>query len=183
MMAAHARIVLFSWVWTPAVLLLESPPPGPSRSATRPSQGRSGVGSRRGRPDVVGWRVIGANNRELGRGAHPAESVTEACQAVHAAQLTFGQHVTRILRDDVTGWSWHTSLDGDPVTVSSRGYFRQREADYSLEQFRAFFPTAKVVEPPTLTSRPTRRGPLSIPPVLDQVGPWTVVGGAAEVAR
>lgn len=180
-MAAQARIVLFSWVLTPAATRPDSPLPGPSRWTTRPPQARYGPGSRRWGAGAIGWRVIGANNRELGRGALPAGSVDEACQAVRAAQLTFDRQMSRVLLDAGAFWSWHMSLDGHPVTVSSRGYHRQRECDYSLEQFRAQFPTAEVVRRPAHRSASTRRGLLTLPPLPSIVVLWTDLAGPAEV--
>lgn len=182
-MAAQARIALFSWIWTPAATRLDSPPPGPSTWTARPSQRRHAVASPRGSTRGVGWRVIGANNRELGRCARPTDSVDEACQAVRSAQLTFGRQATRVMLDADACWSWHISLDADPLAVSSRGYHRQRECDYSLEQFCALFPTAQVVMPPALRSRPTRRGPLTPPPAPGIPGLRAVVAGPAEVGR
>jgi hypothetical protein len=148
-MAAQARIVLFPWVWTPLAARLDSPTPGPSNQATRPPRRRNGVEPRRGDAGVVGWRVIGANNRELGRGARPSRGVDEALQAVQRAQLTIGGQVGRVAMIACGGWLWRLSLDEDTVAVSGRGYHRQRECEYSLEQFRAFFPTAGVAIHPS----------------------------------
>ena len=120
-MAAQARIVLFSLGFDPGSNTARLAAPRTVEMDHPASQARYGPGSRRWGAGAIGWRVIGANNRELGRGALPAGSVDEACQAVRAAQLTFGRRVARVMLDAGAFWSWHISLDGDPVAVSSRG--------------------------------------------------------------
>jgi hypothetical protein len=174
-MAAQGRIVLFSWVSAPAATRTESRPLGPPRTTGGPSPASRGITSPPRGGALIGWRAIGANNRELGRGAHPSRSVDEACQALQAARLTFGRQVARVTLDAEAGWSWHISLDAEPLAVSARRYHRQRECEYSLEQFRAQFPSAEVVTPSSKTSRLMRRGAQTVAPFpgrrpLDGVG-------------
>jgi hypothetical protein len=149
-MVAQARVVLFSWVWLPKVIQPDSLPPAPAPSQwhIRTPRDRKEVAPQRVVTGLVGWRLIGANNRELGRGANPARSAEEACQSVHEAQLSLDRQVAGVSPHLGASWSWHLSLDDVRVAASSRGYQRQRECDYSLDHFRSQFPKAQVVRPP-----------------------------------
>jgi hypothetical protein len=172
-MAGHARIVVYTWIRTPGAVVPEparrqAPRTGP------PLRGRDQTASRRVGPGLVGWRVIGANNRELGRAAGPAWKVDEAYQAVHEAQLAFDRTTTHLGADAVGTWSWHISLGSEVVAVSSRGYRRQRECVYSADQFREQFPSAKVFASQVLEPRPTRHGLLILPPITVPARPITV---------
>lgn len=194
-MAGQARIILFTWIWTPPAVQQEPSTPG-SPSWTQPlSQVGDQGASRRVGAGLVGWRLIGANNRELGRAANPNWSVDEARQAVREVQLAFDRSLTRLSWSTVEGWSWQISLDGDVVAVSDRGYRRQRECAYSVELFRERLPTAEVLMPHTRRPRSKSIDALShapisvvaIPvgeiPVGKIPGPGLGVGPACEVAR
>ena len=115
---------------------------------------------------LVGWRVLGANNRELGRSAAPFWRADEAYQAVYEAQAALARTVTRLWADDLGQWFWNITLDDDQVAVSSRGYRRQRECIYSIEQFREHFPTARVVLSHVLRPASMNSGSLALPAVL-----------------
>jgi hypothetical protein len=173
-MAAQARILLFSWVWTQEAVQQDVLPHGASRWSRRPPRGRTEVAVRPADKGLVGWRLVGANNRELGRSASPAGNVQEAYQAVHVAKATFGEQASGVLPHAGGSWSWHLSLDGDRVAVSSRSYLRQRECGYSLEHFRAVFPTAEVVAPPAHRFRAMR------PAIRDVVSLRPAVAGSTE---
>jgi hypothetical protein len=174
-MAGQARIVLFAWVRTPSVTQHDR-----TSTWTEPrSRARSQGPSRPLGSGLVGWRVIGANNRELGRGAQPSWRVDEAYQSVQAAQMALDRTVTRFSTDPIAGWSWHISLDGEEIAFSSRAYRRQRECVYSVEQFRERFPTAKLVASLALRSRSTSRGPMTLPSLV--AGGLVVTGPTCEV--
>ena len=112
---------------------------------------------------LVGWRALGANNRELGRAASPSKSIEEACATVRATQFAFVHTTTRIVRDAGVGWAWRIRLDGECVVASSRAYQRQRECGYSLEQFCELFPSAEVLAPPNQLLRTVGHDPITLP--------------------
>jgi len=177
-MAGQARIVLYSWVRAVGARHHEL---APDRLATLTSQSSAGRGraeSRKTGAGLVGWRVLGANNRELGRSAGPFWRADEAYQAVHEAQAVLERTVTRFWADDLGEWFWNISLDGEQLAVSSRGYRRQRECIYSIEQFREHFPIAKVVVLHVLSPAPMNRGSLVLPSVLVASPPGFAVAGS-----
>lgn len=121
----------------PRFLCSGRPSPGSSREGLR----ESAWGVREPVPTV--WRLLGANNRELGRA--PQFFVDErAC----------GQHVAVLRRrvadlepamwcDGDGRWVWRLDDRKRPIAVSGRAYLRQREALYNLEQFLAAVPIAR----------------------------------------
>ena len=140
-MSTSARIVLFPWV-------AAAPVTGTLPGATTPRQRITALrGASRSRGSLVGWRALGANNRELGRAAAGLTSTAAALDAVEVAQTGLAAGVRRIVHHAGVGWSWRITLDDEWLVSSSRRYQRQRECTYSLEQFCEWFPTAVVVLP------------------------------------
>lgn len=115
---------------------------------------------------MVGWRTLGANNRELGRAASAASGIEQSCESVRLLQGSFAQTTSRIVREAGVGWVWRILLDDELVVVSSRSYQRQRECGYSLEQFSAVFPTAEVLAPPAQLLRNLGRDVIELPRVI-----------------
>jgi hypothetical protein len=93
--------------------------------------------ARRDRAQVrVGWRLIAANNRPLGRSWVVFDSF-EAC--VDAATLLHDRlgDVTSTAMFDTkqANWYWTVLLDDDPVAVCVHAYRRRVECMKALEQF------------------------------------------------
>lgn len=170
-MSTEARVVLFAWVAMSQAQATSTPPPQ-MRPAARlarwspPPPGRSTRGS-----GLIGWRALGANNRELGRSMHPSADVTSALEAVEWVRGGIGRAVTKTLREAGLGCSWRIMIDGEAAAVSSRRYQRQRECAYSLEQFLEWFPSAVIMPPPPALLRTSDAGrrrtvPLARPVVV-----------------
>ena len=167
-MTGLARIVAFTWLRA----LGGAPAESPLELSTwkgPPRQGKDQAPSRRLGPGLVGWRVLGANNRELGRGSRPSWRADEAYQAAREAQAALDLAVTRYWVDAVGMWFWNVSLAGEPIAVSSRGYRRQRECVYNVEQFREQFPAAQRVASHALGPVSTSRRLIVLPPVIPPV--------------
>ena len=149
-MSTSARVVLFPWV-------AAAPVTGTLTEATTPRQRiTTPRGASRSRGNgLVGWRALGANNRELGRAAAGLTSTAAALHAVEVAQTGLAAGARRIVHHAGVGWSWRISLDDEWLVSSSRRYQRQRECTYSLEQFCEWFPTAAVVLPALRRQRRT----------------------------
>jgi hypothetical protein len=103
----------------------------------------------------VRWRLLGANNRELGRGPGPFPEL-ETCQAaVRELVARIAAATPCIVGDsDRTGaWSWRLDLNGRAVAVSWRTYLRHRECAYSLAHFIDAVPHAVVAPAPCAGGR------------------------------
>jgi hypothetical protein len=161
-MAGQARIVLYNWVRAVDARRHELATDSLTLELPR---GRGWAESRRNGAGLVGWRVLGANNRELGRSAVPFWLADEAYQAVHVVQTVLERTVSRFWADDIGEWFWSISLDGGQLAVSSRGYRRQRECLYSIEQFREHLPNARVVASQVLRPSSAEYGSLVLPSV------------------
>jgi len=94
-----------------------------------------------------GWRLLAANNRELGRSPVAYADVTECEQAAARMVTGFDGLTTNVSADSVRGlWRWRLDGDSGAVAVSSRLYLRQRECVYSLRQFVQAAPTAAIFD-------------------------------------
>jgi hypothetical protein len=88
--------------------------------------------------DRYGWRLIGANNRELGRSADGYVSYQGARLAVMRLQQGVGRVVQHSTTDPSTGrWGWRVDLDGASVAVSGRWYERDQDARLGAAKFVA----------------------------------------------
>ena len=90
---------------------------------------------------TVGWRLLGGNNRELGRSAqvHSSQTILEEIDRVQAA----ADRLSIVVSKSQTGkWYWAASGDGRRLALSARTYGRQRECRYNAEQFLRALPIA-----------------------------------------
>lgn len=152
--------------------------PGPSSEGSsrtaRPDRGAGPDGQdRRGRDDrgdrhdrhdrtgapvaAVGWRLVGANNRELGRSAGTYASLAECQAAVLLLREQIGQVRAQLSMADTGGtWTWRVELGGRNVAVSGRTYHRLRECQQNLGLFLAAVTVAEMTE--GTAHRPRLRG-------------------------
>jgi hypothetical protein len=99
-----------------------------------------------------GWRLLAANNRELGRSPRVHAAAADCLQAAAAMMADLDSLTTAVSADSARGlWRWR--LDGavGAVAVSSRLYLRQRECAYSLRQFLQAAPVAAGFDHPVPT--------------------------------
>ena len=114
------------------------------------------------------WRLLGRNNRELGRSPAVFSTVPECVAAVDRLKAVIGEAVRLLSVDDRDGrWCWRLVVDGAPVAVSSRSYHRQRECVYNLEQFIVAVADA---ETPVVTRELPSRGTRGVGPPDDEEG-------------
>jgi hypothetical protein len=82
------------------------------------------------------WRLLGGNNRELGRSAFAFASVTVCRESASAARDGAVRPIVSLSADVAKAmWRWRLDAESGPIAVSSRLYLRQRECQYSLTQF------------------------------------------------
>jgi|GEM_PF-3534930 len=111
-----------------------------------------------GHHNRYGWRLIGANNRELGRSALGFGSYHGARSAVVALQRSLGSFVQHLTTDPATGRrGWHVEVDGACVAVSGRWYERDHDARLGAAKFVALALRAAVVD--GVVAVHERRGP------------------------
>lgn len=93
----------------------------------------------------VGWRLLGANNRELGRSAVSYPDAEAALAAVEQMRGLAGSGAAHIVFDvEADAWAWHLLGDAVIVATSGRGFRHERECRYNLDQFRQLAPDAPV---------------------------------------
>jgi hypothetical protein len=131
------------------------------------------------------WRLLGRNNRELGRSSTVHPSADACVDSLGVLRTRISDLVPMLVVDVDTGlWGWRLALDGKPVVVAPRTYHRQREGHYSVGQFLLLAASARVGDP--RGSVPLRRrvplsasrGPVVIPLDAfprrsDPVRPWS----------
>lgn len=119
---------------------------------------------------AVGWRLVAANGREVGRSrrvfAAADDAVADFCRvAAHGRVGTLRPAVLNGGAED--GWRWMLSIDTTEVARSHRAYSRRRECLSPLELFLALLVSApedpEVVLLPELP-RPRPARPCSPPP-------------------
>lgn len=143
----HPRFI-FSTTWGPGFLPVEAGDFPPDLSQA---------------PTVVRWRLLSANNRQLGRSAAVFDDVAAARAAALALQDSLGavdQVVTRLATPP--RWVWSLVRAGTVVAVSGRSYETERAVVRTLSLFlssAAAAPVAVVnrLPRPRRTSHPSLR--------------------------
>jgi hypothetical protein len=90
---------------------------------------------------TAGWRLLGGNNRELGRSArvHLADAILDEIDRVQSA----ADRLSIVVSKTQSGkWYWAASEDGRRLAMAARTYGRQRECRYNAEQFLRALPIA-----------------------------------------
>jgi hypothetical protein len=112
------------------------------------------------RTAAVEWRLVSANNWEIGRCAASVGSLEDCVAAVLTLQATIDGLGEEILSDGRGGWRWRLVRDDAAVVVAvaSHSFQRRIECESTLAQFRKTAGDAAVVA----TLRILRRdGPMS----------------------
>jgi hypothetical protein len=110
----------------------------------------------------VGWRLLGSNNRELGRSAASYPDAEAALDAIRVVRELVATGQAHIVHDPGSGlWAWHLVDDEVLVANSGRGFRHERECRYNLEQFRAEAPTSPASDSAVPTEFPWQRSVLT----------------------
>jgi hypothetical protein len=109
--------------------------------------------------DWYGWRLMGANNRELGRSPFGYASYQLARRAIRQLKQATTRLVQHSATDPLTGrWGWRVDLDGAAVAVSGRWYERDHDGRAGASKFVTLARDAKLAEGVvTLHERPRLR--------------------------
>lgn len=83
----------------------------------------------------VRWRLLGGNNRPIGRSALDYPEVPDCLQALAELRQRLAELAGRVDRQPPNHWVWRIFLDGTDVAVSSHPYDRQIRSQHGLSQF------------------------------------------------
>jgi hypothetical protein len=84
------------------------------------------------------WRLLSANNRELGRSYTTFPNHADCAEAVALLRSRIDDADAAIVAGLRTGlWHWEVSVNALPIAISPRSFTRQRECEHNLEQFLA----------------------------------------------
>lgn len=107
------------------------------------------------------WRLVGANNRELGRSAQTFSNVGACRGAVaHLLQCLDDAQSHLAINNDTGLWTWRLNIGDQWIAVAGRSYQRRRECLYNVTRFLAAAPTAELAGDLLGRSRPREAGPL-----------------------
>ncbi|NHC47223.1 hypothetical protein [Motilibacter aurantiacus] len=84
----------------------------------------------------IEWRLVSANNRELGRAARSYPLLPDTVAAVDALRAEADAAVHWLEQDESGRWRWKASLRGEVVAAASRDYLRRAECEAALGLFR-----------------------------------------------
>jgi hypothetical protein len=105
----------------------------------------------------IAWRLVGANNRELGRSARTYPDVATCREAVAFLRENIGEGDSLLANATDSGlWIWRLNIGERWMAVAGRSYLRRRECQYNLAQFVAEAPTAMF--PPDIFGHSEARG-------------------------
>jgi hypothetical protein len=115
-----------------------------------------------------GWRLLGPNNRELGRGSNAAMSVEDCAHEASAlsGQRNLIEFVHRRERSN-DGWTWSGNLNQGEIVHSSRSFRRERESRYNVDAFAEALATAEVRVPDDISRLPQVSSSLFVPQSID----------------
>lgn len=89
------------------------------------------------------WRVVGANNRELGRSAATYPDLASCRDAIAFLREHIDEAEGLLANANDTGlWIWRLNIGQRWMAAAGRSYLRRRECQYNLAQFIAEVPTA-----------------------------------------
>ncbi|WP_432835304.1 hypothetical protein [Dactylosporangium sp. CA-092794] len=93
------------------------------------------------------WRLIGANNHELGRSALIFPSYQLAIDGIAELKEGLARLVQLPIYDRPTGrWGWRLELDGAAVATSGRWYKRDHDSALGAAKFVALSPEAELAD-------------------------------------
>jgi len=105
-----------------------------------------------------GWRLIGANNRELGRSAMSLLTYPSARGDVTRLQHSPDRLARHTLVDPASGrWSWRLDIDAVPVAISGRWYERDHDSRLGADTFIRLIADAELAD--GMVTLRDRRGP------------------------
>jgi hypothetical protein len=116
-----------------------------------PGQGQPFTGEVAADGGWYAWRLSSANHRELGRGIAVHASLESVLASLRRLRANAARAVISYAIVPSGGlWTWRLTIDAAPIAISSRAYYRQREAVYAAAAFMAAVTVAVI---PTVAGR------------------------------
>ena len=98
----------------------------------------------------VGWRLLSANNRDLGRAAVAYPDSESCLGAVRHLRRRLPDAMVVTSRDRLEYWTWSLRLDGTDVAMSSRHYQRRVQCEYASRLFLSLVLEAELTDSPPI---------------------------------
>ncbi|HEY2044456.1 MAG TPA: hypothetical protein VGH11_17405 [Jatrophihabitans sp.] len=107
------------------------------------------------------WRLLSANNRDLGRGGAGYQTAEECLQAIDTLLGRLHECEAAIRPGPQNRWLWSLRLAGTVLAVSGHGFDRQIRCMRAQAQFVSYAPAAVVDAPIKYTGARRTRGSFS----------------------
>jgi hypothetical protein len=99
----------------------------------------------------IRWRLLGGNNRELGRGTGEFADRESCLLGIKNLKNVIGDLDVSLQRNDANGWGWLLCLGGVSVATSGHRYDRLIRCKQGLTHFTTALETCEVGPGLTLT--------------------------------
>ena len=110
------------------------------------------------------WRLLGSNNRELGRGSVSHPSLPEVLASIeHVRSGLDPEDVVHLRGAHTDGWNWVLRTQGRDLVHSARTFRRERESVYNADAFLAALPVADIRLPENDLKIPHVRAAVFLP--------------------
>ncbi|MBV9593888.1 MAG: hypothetical protein JO147_08875 [Actinobacteria bacterium] len=108
----------------------------------------------------VHWRLLSANNRDLGRGVVGYRDPESCLLSIKLIVISLDGLEMQVRRRESSEWRWTLGTDGEAIVVGAHGYDRQVRCHQAVRQFLDCASTASV-SPAVVVSGARRWGTAS----------------------
>jgi hypothetical protein len=98
----------------------------------------------RGPMSPVRWRLVGGNNRDMGRGAREYPDEQSCLVGIKEITANLSSMVCSLVSMPGNRWGWRLSLDGTVMVTSGHSFDRRRRCEDGCARFLQFIPEAEV---------------------------------------
>lgn len=92
----------------------------------------------------VRWRLLGGNNRELGRGIEQFQDLDSCRRGIDNLRLVLGELESTVQRSGPSTWMWRLVRGGEVVATSAHRYDRLIRCRLGLAHFMTHLATCEV---------------------------------------
>ncbi len=95
--------------------------------------------------DLVSWRLLATNNRDLGRAPVGYPDIGACRAAVRDLRESVGRAEPVMVRGGPSSWGWRLMIDDRVVAVASRLYQRRIQAEQAAGVVLGLIPAAELI--------------------------------------